>query len=130
MKKPGLFAAIAGLLLVSAAPPPGWSDDWEDDARTGGYPPCSRTVTDRCIQLYERGVATAANLALNERLGMNSARIAMGGPFEPAHEDAYDDGDFYADDSPYYGDGPGADDSLYADEAVEYGFDDQGGYYD
>jgi hypothetical protein len=20
------------------------------------YPPCSRTVTDRCIQLYERGV--------------------------------------------------------------------------
>jgi hypothetical protein len=26
-----------------------------------GYPPCSRTVTDRCIQLYERGVTGEGN---------------------------------------------------------------------
>ena len=29
------------------------------------YPPCSRTVRDRCIQLHERGVATRENLAIN-----------------------------------------------------------------
>ena len=28
-------------------------------AATGDYPPCSRTVTDHCIQLYERGVRAA-----------------------------------------------------------------------
>lgn len=32
----------------------------EDDVQTG-YPPCSRTVTDRCIQLYERGVTGRGN---------------------------------------------------------------------
>jgi len=26
---------------------------------TGDYPPCSRTVTDHCIQTYERGVRAA-----------------------------------------------------------------------
>jgi hypothetical protein len=28
-------------------------------AATGDYPPCSRTVTDHCIQTYERGVRRA-----------------------------------------------------------------------
>jgi hypothetical protein len=28
-------------------------------AATGDYPPCSRTVTDHCIQTYERGVRAA-----------------------------------------------------------------------
>ena len=28
-------------------------------AATGDYPPCSRTVTDHCIQTYERGVGHA-----------------------------------------------------------------------
>lgn len=32
----------------------------EENAQTG-YPPCSRTVTDRCIQLYERGVTGRGN---------------------------------------------------------------------
>lgn len=43
-----------------------------------GYPPCSRTVTDRCIQLYERGVreSLAAWKASDENVG-------MGGPLEP-----------------------------------------------
>jgi hypothetical protein len=100
MKKTLMFAAAAGLLLVSNAPPPGWSADWEDYTRTGGYPPCSRTVTDRCIQLYERGVATRTNLALNERLGMPGP--AMGGPYEPVHSEAYYEGEPYADDGAPY----------------------------
>ncbi|HEX8667825.1 MAG TPA: hypothetical protein VF727_05570 [Allosphingosinicella sp.] len=68
MKKLILFAAVAGLGLVSAAPP-GAAPAPAGTRAAGGYPPCSRTVTDRCIQLHERGVRTAANLAKNRRLG-------------------------------------------------------------
>jgi hypothetical protein len=55
MKRLFLFAAVAGLGLVSAGPP------GEHRTRAQGhgedaYPPCSRTVRDNCIQLYERGV--------------------------------------------------------------------------
>lgn len=46
-----------------------------------GYPPCSATMKDSCIQLYERGVATQANLALNEN--MEGSTMAVGGPYEP-----------------------------------------------
>ena len=56
MLKIGLFAAAAGLALVSASPPgpgPGPGAD-EDD-----YPPCSRTVRDHCTQIYERGPRTS-----------------------------------------------------------------------
>jgi hypothetical protein len=123
MKRTILFAAAAGLLLVSNAPPPGWGEDWEDDARAGGYPPCSRTVTDRCIQLYERGVATRTNLALNEHLGMNTPGIGMGGPFEPVHTEAYHDGDTYADDGADHVDARElyADGGEYHGDAGEYG---------
>jgi hypothetical protein len=55
MKKLLLFAAVAGLGLVSARPPPKGPDNGPREMRRH-YPPCSRTVTDRCIQLYERGV--------------------------------------------------------------------------
>ena len=55
MKKLLLFAAVAGLGLVSASPPGKGPGDGAREARRH-YPPCSRTVTDRCIQLYERGV--------------------------------------------------------------------------
>ena len=44
-----------------------------DVANVSGYPPCSRTVTDRCIQLYERRVRAA----LPRR-----PQPAMGGPIE------------------------------------------------
>jgi hypothetical protein len=50
MKKLLLFAAIAGLGLVSASPPPDKPDDALREARRH-YPPCTRTVTDRCTQL-------------------------------------------------------------------------------
>ena len=55
MKKLLLFAAVAGLGLVSASPPPKGPDNGPREMRRH-YPPCSRTITDRCIQLYERGV--------------------------------------------------------------------------
>lgn len=131
MKKTLMFAAAAGLLLVSNAPPPGWGADREDDARTGGYPPCSRTVTDRCIQLYERGVATRTNLALNERLGMNTPGIGMGGPFEPVRSEAYYDGEPYADEGEVYADqGASPEGEEYAGDADYYGHDDSGPAYE
>lgn len=54
MKRLFLFAAVAGLTLVSAHPPQdrGRGPDRDD----GAYPPCSRTVRDSCIQSGERGV--------------------------------------------------------------------------
>ncbi len=73
---------VIGIGLVGAAPPAHQSFGWSAPEAKGGYPPCSKTVTDRCIQLYERGVATETNLALNRRLG-SGAELAMGGPIEP-----------------------------------------------
>ncbi len=68
MKMLSLFAATAGLGLLGAAPPP-VEGLYGPAGASGGYPPCSHTVRDRCIQLYERGVASRRNLALNARLG-------------------------------------------------------------
>jgi len=87
MKKLVIFAAVCGTALVGASPPTG-----------NGYPPCSSTVTDRCIQLYERGVATPTNLALNEQLGPGrvGSQLAMGGPYEPLEPDDSVTGDVYA----------------------------------
>ena len=50
MKKLLLFAAVAGLGLVSASPPDKGPDNGPREARHH-YPPCSRTVTDRCMQM-------------------------------------------------------------------------------
>ena len=66
MKKLILFAAVAGLGLISASPPASDHSDGPREARSG-YPPCSRTVTDNCIQLYERGMRAPANLAANRK---------------------------------------------------------------
>jgi hypothetical protein len=49
MKKLLLFAAVAGLGLVSASPPDKGPDNGPRETRH--YPPCSRTVTDRCMQM-------------------------------------------------------------------------------
>lgn len=61
MKKLFLFAVVAGLGLVSAGPPDKDDGAGPPEAR-GGYPPCSRTVTDSCIQ-RERGVRAPARAA-------------------------------------------------------------------
>jgi hypothetical protein len=81
MMKLALFSAVAGISLVSASPPPA---EPAAPAVGAGYPPCSRTVTDRCIQLYERGVRTPANLAANRRLGPRDAELAAAAASPPA----------------------------------------------
>jgi len=106
----------AGLALAGAAFAQSYYDDgYAPQSSQGGYPPCSATVTDRCIQLYEPGVATPTNLALNEQLGDGTQmaatdypeanavaysdydNVAVGGPYEPV-EDYYPEaaGDDYA----------------------------------
>ena len=84
MKTLFLFAAVAGLGLVSAHPPGENRGHAPREAR-GGYPPCSATVTDRCIQLYERGVRSRRNLARNERLprDTNLAAAPAAGAYPP-----------------------------------------------
>ncbi len=86
MKKQLLLVALGGFALVSASPA---SDPipWEDEESLRGYPPCSSTVTDRCIQTRERGVATRQNMERNVELGSNAAGPALGGPAEPAAEE-------------------------------------------
>jgi hypothetical protein len=83
MKKQLLFAAIAGVALVSAAPP-GDPIPWEDEESLRGYPPCSASVTDRCIQTYERGVAKRTDLARKDDSPRDVPEAARGGPAEPA----------------------------------------------
>ena len=58
MKAPMLLAAAAGLLLLGAYPPE-LDSVVAADAPKGGYPPCTATRTDRCVQTYE-GDARAA----------------------------------------------------------------------
>lgn len=99
-----IIVYTAGLALAGAAFAQSYYDDgYAPRASQGGYPPCSATVTDRCIQLYEPGVATPANLALNERLGDGTQMAAnypeaeavayseydnsaVGGPYEPLED--------------------------------------------
>jgi hypothetical protein len=83
MMKPCLFAVVAGLMLVSASPP-GGAEDAASASASAAYPPCSRTVKDRCIQLYERGVGSPENLAANAGSGKAAPAAATGGPYEPA----------------------------------------------
>jgi hypothetical protein len=64
MKKLCLFSLAAGLTLISAAPPPPAPGNLSHEIGRS-YPECSRLVTDRCIQLYERGVSVPANLEKN-----------------------------------------------------------------
>jgi hypothetical protein len=50
MKKLLLFAAVAGLGLVSASPPGEKPPEGAREAH-GPYPPCTRQVRDSCTQL-------------------------------------------------------------------------------
>ena len=96
MKKLLLFAAVAGLGLVSASPPPKGPDNGPREARRH-YPPCSRTVTDRCIQLYERGRARdehAEHRGRPDRVAMRDDGEHRGHAQHVAMRD--DDGDHHA----------------------------------
>jgi hypothetical protein len=89
MRKPLILLSAGLLLAVGAAAPKEEARLGYDpavdaggpyeaatgvDARNAGYPPCSRLITDRCIQLYERRVRAA--------LAPRPQRPAMGGPIE------------------------------------------------
>src|SRR5829696_6304008 len=53
-----------------------------------GYPACTATVTDNCIQLYERGVrASLAGYTGNGGLRTTTTTTAVGGPYVPVGED-------------------------------------------
>jgi hypothetical protein len=78
MKKLLLFAAVAGLGLVSASPP-----DKPDNGPPGArhYPPCSRTVRDSCIQLNEgRHHRAREHVAARHQAARRGAAHAMRAP--------------------------------------------------
>jgi len=52
----GVIDASAGEIADAAAPAGAEYTGMGGPLEEVDYPPCSRTVTDRCIQLYERGV--------------------------------------------------------------------------
>lgn len=78
MKKLLLFAAVAGLGLVSASPPdraPASAPrDGAHEARRD-YPPCTRQVRDSCIQRERR----ARGAAVARRAPARVARAHAGG---------------------------------------------------
>ena len=83
MKIKLVIAAAGGLVLLGAAPPHAGHPPVAPVSKSG-YPPCTRTVTDNCIQLYERGVGTEANLARNARGGPGVTHTAQAAPARAA----------------------------------------------
>ncbi|HWH17501.1 MAG TPA: hypothetical protein VNT77_04065 [Allosphingosinicella sp.] len=80
MKKMLMIAAALTMGSAGLAQSNMGTADQSWNTASGGYPACSRTVTDSCIQLYERGVRSSANLALNRNRGMSAGGV--GGPYE------------------------------------------------
>lgn len=77
MKKLLLFAAVAGLTLVSASPPDKGPEPGHREARTEArhdYPPCTRHRQDRCNQL--RGHQRRAHAQARHRDHAPVARAA------------------------------------------------------
>jgi len=54
-----------------------------DEGGAEAYPACTATVTDNCIQLYERGVRASLASAPTGKLEEESSTTAVGGPYEP-----------------------------------------------
>lgn len=46
------------VLVPAGTPPPDQQAAFAPRPATASYPPCSRTITDRCIQTYERRVGS------------------------------------------------------------------------
>jgi hypothetical protein len=59
-----------------------------EDGDSESYTACTATVTDNCIQLYERGVR--ADLAGRTDLKHADTTTAVGGPYEPVDADSAD----------------------------------------
>ena len=78
MKKLLLFAAVAGLGLVSASPPDK-PENGSPEARHH-YPPCSRTVRDSCIQLGEGRHHARARHAARHHAERRGSAHAMRAP--------------------------------------------------
>jgi len=70
-------AAAAGLALVSASPPGSGAGDGPDD-----YPPCSRTVTDNCVQDRSGPAHEPESRALDSMPSEGAPASAAGGPYE------------------------------------------------
>lgn len=85
MKTLFLFAAVAGLGLVSASPPGPDEMSGRDEARAD-YPPCSARVTDECVQRHERGVQAPENLAENRHRQRRGEEMGMAEGDEPGLE--------------------------------------------
>jgi hypothetical protein len=51
------------------------------------YPACTATVTDNCIQLYERGVRESLAGYTQPSGGLRTETMAVGGPYQPVGED-------------------------------------------
>jgi hypothetical protein len=58
-----------------------------DEGGAESYPACTATVTDNCIQLYERGVRASLASAPTAKLEEESSTTAVGGPYEPVDAD-------------------------------------------
>lgn len=52
----GTNMGVQGSGMGPAMPMPNQSAAFAPRAAAGEYPPCSRTVTDSCVQTYEQGV--------------------------------------------------------------------------
>jgi hypothetical protein len=89
MKKLFLFAAVAGLGLVSASPPGPEMGPGPDEARSD-YPPCSARVADECVQLNERGVGTRETLAENRHRERRGEEMGMAEGDQDEDEDAHE----------------------------------------
>ncbi|QPQ55778.1 hypothetical protein IC614_04090 [Allosphingosinicella flava] len=102
-----MFAAVAMSMGSAASAQMMWNNgSWSPTPVTSAYPACSGAESDdRCIQLYERGVRTSANLAMNRDMN-GTATAAMddsmtmpadgsgtytgqGGPYEPVDASGY-----------------------------------------
>lgn len=74
-----MLAAAATMMSSAGAAQTMWNNGgWSPTPVSTEYPACSGAESeDRCIQLYERGVRTSANLAMNAEMRGNSSGETM-----------------------------------------------------
>jgi hypothetical protein len=96
MIKQSALLGVGLFMLVSASPPPGPGE--APEGAQGGYPPCSGSLRDRCIQLNERAARTPENMALNDELGGDDEAE---GPEHMAEGPPPREGDEFADNGDY-----------------------------